>query len=172
MGTLFCGFLVLATSMLSTIDGFCRRWVDVIWTASAKLRELPTSAIKYVYFSVLVGYCLFGTTVIWLTEKPGKVFELATTGYNFAFAISCWHTLFVNGILLPRELRPHPLIRAGLVCGGCYFIFLGTMAVLGLARCPRADRRPRPTGDPSGRRRPPRIPAMPDQVPRTCGGMA
>lgn len=131
LGTLFCGFLVLATSMLSTIDGFVRRWVDVIWTASAKLRELPTSSIKYVYFAVLVGYFVFGTTVIWLTDKPGKVFELATTGYNFAFAFSCWHTLAINRILLPKELRPHLLIQIGMVLGGCYFIFLGIMAVAG-----------------------------------------
>jgi hypothetical protein len=131
LGTLFCGFLVLATSMLSTIDGFVRRWVDVIWTASSRLRELPTTSIRYVYFSVLVVYITFGLVVIWLTEKPGRVFELATTGYNFAFAFSCWHTLAINSILLPRELRPHPLIRLGLVVGGCYFIFLGAMAVLG-----------------------------------------
>jgi hypothetical protein len=131
IGTLFCGFLVLATSMLSTIDGFVRRWVDVIWTASAKLRELPTSAIRYVYFSVLVGYITFGTIVIWLTDKPGKVFELATTGYNFAFAFSCWHALAINSILLPRELRPHVLLRLGMLIGGCYFVFLGVMAVLG-----------------------------------------
>lgn len=131
MGTLFCGFLVLATSMLSTIDGFVRRWVDVIWTASARLRKLPTSAIKYVYFSVLVGYIVFGTTVIWLTDKPGKVFEMATTGYNFALAFSCWHTVAINRILLPRELRPRLLIQFGMLIGGCYFTFLGVMAVLG-----------------------------------------
>jgi hypothetical protein len=131
LATLFCGFLVLATSMLSTIDGFVRRWVDVIWTASARLRQLPTSSIRYVYFSVLVGYCTFGIVVIWLTDKPGKVFELATTGYNFAFAFSCWHTLAINTLLLPRPLRPHPLIRIGLLLGGCYFTFLGVMAVAG-----------------------------------------
>ncbi len=131
LGTLFCGFLVLATSMLSTIDGFVRRWVDVIWTASFRMRQLPTSSIKYVYFSVLVGYCVFGIIVIWLTDKPGRVFELATTGYNFAFAFSCWHTLAINTILLPRALRPHLLIRLGLLVGGFYFVFLGVMAVLG-----------------------------------------
>lgn len=130
MATLFCGFLVLATSMVSTIDGFVRRWVDVIWTASARLRELPTSSIKYVYFSVLVAYIAFGMVVIWKTDKPGTVFSLATTGYNFALAMSCWHTVFINTILLPRPLRPHWLIRIGLVLGGCYFIFLGVMAVL------------------------------------------
>jgi len=132
MATLFCGFLVLMTSMVSTMDGFVRRWVDVFWTASAKLRSLDASYIKYVYFSVLVCYTIFGVTVIWLTDKPGRVFEIATMGYNFALAFSCWHTMAVNSILLPGKLRPHWLIRTGLGVGGIYFLFLGTMAILGL----------------------------------------
>lgn len=131
MATLFCGFLVLITSMVSTMDGFVRRWVDVFWTASAKLRSLDASYIKYVYFTVLVCYTVFGITVIWLTDKPGRVFEIATTGYNFAFSISCWHTIFVNQKLLPAPLRPHWLIRATMAVGGVYFLFLGIMAMLG-----------------------------------------
>jgi hypothetical protein len=132
VGTLLCGFLVLMTSMISTIDGFVRRWVDVVWTASAKLRELDTRYIRYLYFSVMVGYLTLCLSIIWWTSGPGFVSKLSTTGYNFAFAISAWHTLAVNSILLPKELRPHPLIRACLVLGGCYFFFLGVMAVLGL----------------------------------------
>lgn len=132
MGTLFCGFLVLMTSMISTMDGFVRRWVDVFWTASAKLRKLDSGYIRYVYFCVLVAYCAFGIIVIWATDKPGRVFEIATMGYNFALAFSCWHTLVVNSTLLPPPLRPHRLIRAGLLLGGVYFSFLGVMAVLGL----------------------------------------
>ena len=64
--TLFCGFLVLITSMASTMDGFIRRWVDVIWTASPKLRELDTSYIGKLYFYLLVGYLIIGLSIIWL----------------------------------------------------------------------------------------------------------
>ncbi|MFM9118102.1 MAG: Nramp family divalent metal transporter [Planctomycetota bacterium] len=131
-GTLLCGFLVLITSMISTMDGFIRRWVDVFWTASAKLRELDVSYIKYVYFVVLMAYISGGLIVIWTPIDARKVFELATTGYNFALAFSCWHTLAINSTLLPRPLRPHLLIRVGLVLGGLFFTFLGTMAVLKL----------------------------------------
>ena len=127
-GTLFCGFLVLITSMISTMDGFIRRWVDVFWTASAKLRELDISKIKYVYFTVLVVYCIGGLCVIWLPIDARKIFELATTGYNFALAFSCIHTLVINSTLLPPQLRPHWLIRVGLVLGSVFFTFLGIMA--------------------------------------------
>src|SRR5207249_9349102 len=104
--TLVCGFLVLITSATTTVDGFCRRWVDVTWTAVPALRKLQTDKVKYVYFTTLMALTGFGLMIIWITEKPGFVFKLATTGYNFAFAFSAWHTLVVNSVLLPKQLRP------------------------------------------------------------------
>ncbi len=134
IATLFCGFLVLMTSMISTIDGFVRRWVDVCWTAVPRLRELDTKFIKYLYFFVLVGYSMCCLTIIWLAgSEPSTVFKLATTGYNFAFAFSCWHTIVLNTTLLPRELRPHMAIRVLMAIGGVYFSFLGVMGVLKFA---------------------------------------
>jgi len=53
-----------------------------------------------------------------------------TTGFNFAFAISAWHTLVVNTTLLPKALRPNWLIRIGLVLSGLFFVCLGIMSVL------------------------------------------
>ncbi len=135
IATLFCGFLVLMTSMISTIDGFVRRWVDVCWTALPRLRELDTKFIKYVYFFVLVGYSTCCLSIIWLAgSKPSTVFKLATTGYNFAFAFSCWHTIVINTTLLPKSLRPSWAIRIGMGFGSVYFSFLGVMAVRELLR--------------------------------------
>lgn len=131
--TLFCGFLVLITSQTTTMDGFCRRWVDVTWTAVPALRKLETDKVKYVYFVTLITLAALGLVIIWLTEKPGFVFKLATTGYNFALAFSAWHTLVVNSWLLPKELRPNIFSRVGLVLGGFFFIFLGIMSALKLA---------------------------------------
>jgi hypothetical protein len=131
--TLFCGFLVLITSQTTTMDGFCRRWVDVTWTAVPALRKLETDKVKYVYFTTLMILAALGLIIIWATEKPGFVFELATTGYNFALAFSAWHTIVVNSVLLPKELRPGWWPRIGLVLGGCFFISLGIMSALKLA---------------------------------------
>jgi hypothetical protein len=131
--TLFCGFLVLVTSQTTTMDGFCRRWVDVTWTAVPALRKLETDKIKYVYFTTLMCLLGLGLTIIWATEKPGFVFKLATTGYNFAFAFSSWHTLVVNTVLLPKPLRPGWGQRIGLVLAGCFFLTLGIMSALKLA---------------------------------------
>jgi hypothetical protein len=131
--TLFCGFLVLITSATTTVDGFCRRWVDVLWTALPALRRLEIDKIKYVYFTTLVTLMTLGLVIMWATDKPGIVFKIATTGYNFAFAFSSWHTLVVNSVLLPKELRPSWWQRLGLVLAGCFFLSLGIMSAMKLA---------------------------------------
>jgi hypothetical protein len=130
--TLFCGFLVLVTSQATTMDGFVRRWVDVMWTANPQLRRLPTDYVKYVYFCLLLIHATLGLIIVWATEKPAFIFKLSTTGYNFAFAISAWHTLFVNTVLLPRELRPGWAQRMGLVLAGVFFLSLGIVSALKL----------------------------------------
>lgn len=131
--TLFCGFLVLITSATTTVDGFCRRWVDVVWTAVPALRKLETDKIRYVYFTTLMTLITFGLVVMWVTDKPGMVFKFATTGYNFAFAFSSWHTLAVNTVLLPKQLRPGWFQRIGLILAGVFFLSLGVMSALKLA---------------------------------------
>jgi hypothetical protein len=127
--TLLCGFLVLATSTISTIDGFIRRWVDVFWTASAKYWTAHPSSIKYVYFFMLLVYASFGVTMLWLRE-PTTLVMISTIFYNFALGVSCWHTLAVNVTLLPRELRPGWLAQLGLVVAGIFFVGMGTVSTL------------------------------------------
>jgi len=127
--TLFCGFLVLAPSMAATIDGILRRWIDVFWTASSRLRELDTSFIKHLYFRVLLVYSGLGLMILWLNE-PTRLLTVATLIYNFALGFSCFHTIGVNTTLLPKELRPNWLVRIGLVCAGCFFTLLGTVAAM------------------------------------------
>lgn len=131
--TLFCGFLVLVTSMASTIDGFIRRWLDVFWTALPILRKLDVAHIGKVYFGLLIGYLIIGFSIIWSPISPAGVFKIATTGYNFAFAISAWHTLAVNTTLLPKQLRPNWFIRSGLIFAGLFFVCLGCMSVMKMA---------------------------------------
>jgi hypothetical protein len=133
--TIFCGFLVLTPTLCQTIDGIVRRWVDVFWTSSARMRRMNTDAIKSVYFRVLLGYAAFGLIMLSLT--PGTLITYATMFYNIALGVSCWHTLAVNVILLPRELRPGWLVRIGLVLSGAFFFTLGVIVVvqrLGLIR--------------------------------------
>jgi hypothetical protein len=127
--TLFCGFLVLSTCMASTIDGFVRRWVDVFWTASKKLHALGPGKIRHLYFGVLVGYGLLGFTMLSVMPEPKKLIEAAGVIYNFALGFSSWHVAVLNTVLLPRELRPHWLIRVGLGLVGLFFSCVGAIAL-------------------------------------------
>jgi hypothetical protein len=131
--TLLCGFLILSTTLVSTIDGIIRRWVDVFWTASPYLRRVPPENIRYVYFGVLLAYSAFGITMLWLNE-PAALIKWATLGYNFALGFSCWHTLVLNRVLLPRELRPGIVPTIGLVIGGLFFWTLGIVTLLNAFR--------------------------------------
>lgn len=127
--TLFCGFLVLATSMAGTADGVLRRWVDVFWTASPRLRQWNPKSIGKFYFAMLCIYAAFGMVMLLLV--PGDVL-LKRIGiiYNFALGFSCWHTLAVNIILLPRELRPGWFRRVMLVLAGAFFFTIGLVSTL------------------------------------------
>ncbi len=125
--TLFCGFLVLGSSLVPTIDGFVRRWLDVFWTSSPRLRKKDPAYIKIAYFRVLLFYGLIGCVMLWL-NKPTELIKIATLGYNFALGFSCFHTAVLNSILLPPPLRPNWFVRVGLGLSGTFFILLGSAA--------------------------------------------
>ncbi|MBM4075282.1 MAG: hypothetical protein FJ267_06525 [Planctomycetes bacterium] len=125
--TLFCGFLVLATSMVSTADGVLRRWVDVCWTALPSLQKWEPKHIGKLYFSVLCIYGVLG--LVMLNFVKGDVL-LVFSGmiYNYALGFSCWHVVFINSILLPRELRPSWFRRAALMFFGTFFLAAAAVA--------------------------------------------
>ena len=127
--TLFCGFLVLAPTMVGHIDGVVRRWLDTIWTSSSRLRQVDPSRIGRIYFGLIMGYSVLGLAMLWL-NAPTALIKFATISYNFALGISCCHTLILNTVLLPRELRPGWFIRIAMVLGGLFFFLLGLAATL------------------------------------------
>jgi len=124
--TLFCGFMVLAPTMASTIDGVVRRWVDVFWTSSARLREWETRKIKHLYFYVLTGYAVFGLTALCI-GNPKTLLTVAANFLNFALGFSSLHVLVINTTLLPKALRPNWFIRIGLVMTAVFFVALSAM---------------------------------------------
>jgi hypothetical protein len=121
--TLFCGFLVLAPTLSSTADGVIRRWLDVFWTSSARLRQVDPRHIGKLYFSVLCCYTVFSLVML-LFVPGGLLLKVATNIFNYALGFSCWHALAVNLTLLPRELRPGWFVRIALFLGGTFFLLI------------------------------------------------
>jgi hypothetical protein len=128
--TLFCGLLILGTSMASTADGVLRRWVDVFWTALPWLRKWDTRHIGRLYFGVLCVYLGFG--MVMLTLVPGDKLLVMATGmlYNYALGFSCFHVLYVNRTLLPKPLRPGIVHQIGLVLGGTFFSVMAIVSTI------------------------------------------
>jgi hypothetical protein len=131
--TLVCGFLVLGTSMVSTADGVLRRWVDVFWTASPRLRELDPRLISKVYFRVLCVYATCGLVLLFFTS-PGALLKISTNIYNYALGFSCFHTIAISTTLLPHELRPSVLRRTLLGFAGLFFLVIAGLSTYAMLR--------------------------------------
>ena len=127
--TVFCGVLVLGTSMASTADGVLRRWIDVFWTGLPFLREWETKHISKVYFSVLVVYASVGLWMLLFVDST-QLLVWSTIIYNYALGFSCVHVIFINATLLPSELQPPKARIAVLAFGGFYFTFMAIISML------------------------------------------
>jgi len=133
--TLLCGFAILAPTQVSNLDGVSRRWTDVIWTGSRRLRRFEGNQVKYVYYTILAAYGFWGFVALRLTPDPLLLAVASGVMMNFALAFSALHTLYVLVKLLPRELRPGWTMRIGLVA--CAVFYAGISAVAFRQQWPR-----------------------------------
>jgi hypothetical protein len=127
--TLLCGFLIFFPSQIAVLDSFTRRWTDVLWVASKRLRRLPGHDVKYVYYTLLVLYGLWGLLVLNLTPNPLVLAVSSGVLLNFALAFAALHVLRVSVTLLPQELRPAWPMRVGLVCCALFYTGISGIAL-------------------------------------------
>ena len=133
--TLLCGFLVLAPNQITAADGLIRRWTELLWTGNRKLHKLESNKVRYVYFSLLTAYLVWGLAIlVWTGDKPLTIVKASGVIMNFALGFTALHTLAVNHILLPKPLRPGWLGKIGVTA--CAVFFIG-IAVLGLPQALR-----------------------------------
>lgn len=127
--TLLCGFMIMAPTQVSQLDGIARRWTDVIWIGSRHVKHLDGNKAKNVYYSLLAAYGVWGLIALRVTPSP-LVLAIATgVMVNFAFAFSALHTLWVNVTLLPEPLRPGWLMRAGLLAGAAFYFGISAVGL-------------------------------------------
>ena len=124
--TLLCGFVVLGIGFIQTLDGIVRRWTDVLWSASGRLRA-KGGQVKNIYYVVLLAYCLWGLLALRLTPNPLVLAIVSSVCGNVGLGSSALHTLFVNRRLMPPELRLPWYMQLGLV--GAFVFFLGISGV-------------------------------------------
>ena len=132
--TLFCGFIVLGPGQVTTVEGFARRWTDVIWVGSRRLRHASGEQAKYVFYSLLIFSGVWGLVVLTLFPDPLTIVKIAGQLFNFALGLSALHVLYVNVRLLPRELRPNWFVRLCMILCAVFFTGIGTVAMTTLLR--------------------------------------
>jgi hypothetical protein len=62
--------------------------------------------------------------------KPLVLLKIGTNIMNFALGFSCFHTLAINLILLPKEVRPGWFVRLGLGAAGVFFLSLAGITAI------------------------------------------
>jgi hypothetical protein len=127
--TLLCGFLVLAPGQISVGDQIARRWTDIAWTASSRLKRMGGTHVKYVYYSILSVYAVWGLLVLWRLPAL-DIAKIGAVLGNVALGFSALHALYANRTLLPKALQPHWLLQIGVLCCGIFFIGISMVVIV------------------------------------------
>ncbi len=132
--TLLVGFWILYSTQIGITDGFVRMVTDIIWTGSRRVREWRGGDIRYVYYSVLGVFTVWGIILLFSGIRPLFLILLGANiaGLNFVFL--GLHTLYVNRKFLPRELRPSLWREAVIVLAALFFAFFFINAVPGILK--------------------------------------
>lgn len=130
----FVGLFVMLPSQMSVVDDFSRRWTDILWSGSPRVRAaLSGNQVRRFYYTILGSYVLwsFVCATVFSTYGTPKLMTLVIANLNnLALGLTAIHLLWINCRLLPPALRPRWYSRVGLVL--CSVFYLG-LAVLVLA---------------------------------------
>jgi len=110
------------------LDNMCRRWTDVIWVGWHRLKHLEGHKVKYVYYTMLTVYGVWGLVALRITPNPLVLAVATGVMMNFALGFSALHTLYVNLALLPRQLRPGWFQCLGLVACAIFYMGISSIA--------------------------------------------
>lgn len=124
--TVVCGFWVLFSTQLGLVDGVPRNATDVLWSGSAAVRRWTGGDVRKVYYSALAVFAVWGAVALNLAQPLTLIIISANIG-GFVMVFLSLHTIVVNRMFLPRELRPPLWREAALVL---LAVFYGTFAVM------------------------------------------
>ena len=111
-------------------DTIPRRWCDIIWTASTRVRRLSEQRVKHIYYGLMSILAVWGLLVLIFVE-PLAILKIGGVAMNLALGAAALHALYVNCTLLPREVQPNWFMRAGVVF--CSLFFFGISGIVFLS---------------------------------------
>ena len=125
------GLMVMLPSQMSIVDDFSRRWTDILWSGSRRIRAtLGGNAVKSVYYAILAIYVLWTFVAAYLFSTYGtpKLMTLVIANLNnLAIGLTSFHLLWINCTLLPKGLRPRWYQRLGVVACGVFYLGIAAL---------------------------------------------
>ena len=124
---LFVGLMVMLPSQMSVVDDFSRRWTDILWSGSKRVRETYSgNQVKRIYYTILTFYVLWTIVLTYIFTEfyhPKAMTSFIANFNNLAIGLTAFHLLWINTRLLPPPLRPPWYSRLGL--GACGTLYVG-----------------------------------------------
>jgi hypothetical protein len=123
---LFTGLMVFLPSQMAIVDDFARRWTDILWSGSRRIRDsMQNHQARQVYYTILVLYVIWTFIVALIMLKwpdaPKLMVTIIANFNNLALATTSFLILWINCRLLPPELRPRWYSRVGIVGCGLFY---------------------------------------------------
>ena len=128
VATLVVGLVVLLPSQMSIVEDVCRRWTDIIWSGSRRIREtMATDQVKRIYYTILAIYVAwtFVCAYLFTTYGEPKLMVLLIANFaNLALGLTAIFVLRNNLRYLPAPLRPGIASRIGMTCCALFYLSL------------------------------------------------
>lgn len=125
------GLMVMLPSQLSIVDDFSRRWTDILWSGSRRVRNnLSGNQVRKIYYAILGSYVLWSAVCAWIFSRYGtpKLMTLVIANLNnLAIGATSFHVLWINRTLLPPPLRPRWYSQLGLAACGIFYLGLAAL---------------------------------------------
>jgi hypothetical protein len=125
------GAWLLFKTQLDLVESMVRSLTDILWTGSRRVRTWSGDDVRYVYYGTLAVICLWGIVALRLAQ-PIILLMLAANVASIVLTIAAFHILYVNVVLLPRELHPPYWRRAALVAMACFYGFFAVLSIRAL----------------------------------------
>ena len=124
--TLLVGLMVFLPSQMSIVDGFSRRWTDILWSSNPTIRQrLEPRQVSRIYYSILACYVVWSfisaTIFLRFGNAPKLMVLVIANLSNVALGVTAFHVLWLNRNLLPRPLRPRWYNQAGIIACGLFY---------------------------------------------------
>ena len=121
---------ILFKTQLDILEATVRSLTDILWSASARLRDWRGGDVRAVYFGVLSVVVAWGVLAIGFSQ-PIVLLQVGANVAGFVLALGALHILRVNTTLLPEALRPSRARQVVLVAMAVFYGFFVWLWLMG-----------------------------------------